>query len=68
MKRRDLGLPEKWEAVEDWLDDSPDIQKIVETSVPRVLIKNPEILELESYTSPPPTEFWENFPSDYPKV
>jgi hypothetical protein len=32
-----------------------------------VVIKNPEFIKLQSYTSPPPKEFWESFPSNHPQ-
>jgi hypothetical protein len=32
-----------------------------------VILKNPEIEILPSYVVPPPDEFWETFPKNYPK-
>ncbi len=67
VNRRKLGLPDEWRTVEEWLDDSRDIAATEEPNSPEVILKNPEIKSLPSYVVPPPAEFWDTFPKNYPK-
>ncbi len=68
LNRTDLGLPRDWERVEDWISTSRDVPKPSAIPSPVSMIKNPEIPVLKNYEKPPPREFWEIFPSNYPKT
>jgi hypothetical protein len=66
VQRRDLGLPAEWETVESWIDESRDIAEINPATQHDWKKKNPEIPVLRSYDVPPPPEFWDSFPNNYP--
>jgi hypothetical protein len=66
VQRRDLGLPAEWETIESWIDDSRDIAAINPATQQDWKKKNPEIPVLRSYDVPPPSEFWDSFPNNYP--
>ncbi len=65
--REDLGLPDGWNTIEDWLNDSRDVPPPGKVSLPVVTLKNPDIPEFPRYDCRPPAEFWKCFPSNYPE-
>jgi len=60
--RRDMGIPEQWYRVDDWLDDNiiPSVQPEAIPSLPELKYKNIPILQ--DYTQVPDKSFWDNFP------
>jgi hypothetical protein len=66
LTRTDLGLPQDWNKVEDWISSSRDVPKSVPIPLPDSAVKNPEIPELENYAVAPKQNFWDIFPSNYP--
>jgi hypothetical protein len=66
LTRKDLGLPESWKTIEDWLNDSRDVPMPGKVSPPVATLKNPDIPELPRYDCRLPAEFWKSFPSNYP--
>jgi hypothetical protein len=66
VQRKTLGLPENWDEVESWIDDSRDIAAPAKIPPAKTALKNPEIEELTNYSVPAQTSFWENFPENYP--
>ncbi len=68
VTRKTLGLPENWEEIEDWIDDSRDV--VPTDRKPRApwQKKNPEIPVLENYQDDPGKHFWDCFPKHYPSV
>ncbi len=67
LRRADLGLPAKWETIEEWVDSSRDVAKSVQISPPVAILKNPEVPGLTDYGVQPSDEFWKIFPSNYPE-
>jgi hypothetical protein len=63
LRRKNLGLPDSWDEVENWLDDSRDVAASTNLSSKSPTVKNPEICVLPDYAKPAP----KNFPSYYPK-
>jgi len=60
--RRDMGIPEQWHIVDDWLDDNiiPTVQPEPVPSMPDLKYKN--IPVLQDYSRAPDESFWANFP------
>jgi hypothetical protein len=68
VQRKTLGLPENWDEVESWIDDSRDIAAPAKFPPAKTALKNPEIEELSDYSVPAKTSFWKNFPKNYPET
>jgi len=67
VTRTDLGLPENWEWIENWLNDFDDtVQDVPDEALP-IILKNPEIPSLNSYVCGAPTNFWAIFPENFEK-
>ena len=66
MERKDLGLPQDWETIASWLDETKDIPRISEISTEKVVEKNKEIPVLKNYEENPDLKFWKCFPTNYP--
>ena len=66
MTRKDLGLPEDWDSIASWLDETKDIPKVWESSAEKIILKNSEIPDLENYVVNPDLQFWKCFPTNYP--
>jgi hypothetical protein len=66
ITRQRLGLPESWEKIQEWIDNSRDvtIEKIAPAK--EWTVKNPEIPDLKSYATAPEARFWKFFPTNYP--
>jgi hypothetical protein len=62
VSRIDLGLPEEWGKIEDWLNESKDIVKSYIPDAPPPALKNPEIPKLVNYEQIAPDDFWKFFP------
>lgn len=60
--RHKLGLP-NWTTVKAWMDPLAEAPVPGKTTPPAVQLKCPEIPELNTYRFPPPTGFWNHFPS-----
>ena len=67
LQRQDLGLPESWEKIQSWIDDSRDVESRGEEEHMKVELKNPEIPPLGDYTSDPGSAFWDKFPKNFPR-
>jgi hypothetical protein len=67
VTRTDLGLPENWEWIENWLNDFDDTVQDVPDEAPPIILKNPEIPSLNSYVCGAPTNFWATFPENFEK-
>jgi len=67
ISRPDLGLPEQWNTVVNWLDDSKDIVYHVPTQIELPTLKNTEIPILNSYNGEAPKSFWTIFPQHFDK-
>ena len=63
MNRKNLGLPEDWSRVEDWLNFKGPIgpPPVIDDSIFK--IKCPELPTLIRYDTEPPASFWKSFPS-----
>jgi hypothetical protein len=59
-------LPESWEIIEEWIDNSKDAIEIVQKEKESWKKKNLNIPILENYGVPPSESFWNFFPSHYP--
>ena len=62
MGRSDLGIPENWYIVEDWLDTSVIPEHPGKEKAQEYTIKNKEIPLLQNYSTTPEETFWEKFP------
>jgi hypothetical protein len=63
---KDLGLPDAWKEIEEWMDDSRDM--IPTERRPRApwTKKNTEIPVLGNHHDHPGQDFWRSFPQHYP--
>jgi hypothetical protein len=68
LTRKDLGLPDRWDLIADWIDDSRDIAKSVKIPNPEATCKNPDVPVLSDYSRKAPDSFWKTFPSNYPET
>jgi hypothetical protein len=59
-------LPDSWEVVEEWIDNSRDAVAGEKKSKEPWKKKNPDIPVLDSYHTPPDVQFWTTFPAHYP--
>jgi hypothetical protein len=66
ITRQRLGLPENWETVQEWIDNSRDVAIEKPSPTKEWTVKNPEIPVLKSYATAPRTEFWLSFPFNNP--
>jgi hypothetical protein len=66
ITRRGLGVPEKWDIVQEWIDDSRKIAALECEKTVVFEFKNAEIPILKNYEKCPGEKFWENFPKFYP--
>ena len=66
VERKDLGLPQDWETIASWLDETKDIPRVSEISTEKVVVKNKEIPVLKNYEENPDLKFWKCFPTNYP--
>jgi hypothetical protein len=66
VTRKELGLPDDWETIASWLDETKDIPNCVESSSESFVLKNTEIPVLENYAENPDLQFWKCFPTNYP--
>jgi hypothetical protein len=63
VRRKDLGLPVKWERVKEWLNyRKTKIWNISNTDSGKVELKNKNIPLLKDYESKPEKAFWDCFP------
>jgi hypothetical protein len=60
-------LPEDWEVIEDWINNTRDVPKSKLLPPPELTLKNPEIPLLGRYHCKPPDKFWRSFPSNFPE-
>jgi hypothetical protein len=67
ITRGDLGLPEAWRDIEEWIDDSRSVACSVQATHKLTDLKNVEIDCLETYAGLAPNSFWYKFPKYYPK-
>ena len=63
--RSDLGLPKKWENVEQWIDDSRDFVRSYPDFLSPPCIKNTEIPFLDCYKKKCSEDFWSIFPKNF---
>jgi hypothetical protein len=64
--RRDLGLPESWSVIKEWIDDSRDVIFSEKKTREPWKKKNPNIPPLNGYRTPPQESFGDSFPAHYP--
>jgi len=67
VSRTDLGLPQDWDKIANWLDDTREDDLFSVGNNEDCKLKNPEIPVLADYCKNPGSEFWKIFPSNYPK-
>jgi hypothetical protein len=61
--RKQLGLPDNWNLVEEWLDATSDNSAENESNLENFTPKWPNIPVLRDYSVDPGDEFWKHFPS-----
>ena len=61
--RKQLGLPDNWNLVEEWLDATGDNSAGYESTVGNFTPKWPNIPVLRDYSVDPGEEYWKQFPS-----
>ena len=63
VKRENLGLPNNWSRVREWIDFKGPLKRYpVNTTDELANLNNPEIPSLEDYSKIPDEKFWTNFP------
>jgi hypothetical protein len=65
VTRTDLGLPENWLWIENWLNDFEDVVQEAQEDSPPIELKNRESPILSSYDNGASKEFWSAFPKNY---
>jgi len=65
VTRKDLGLPENWAWIENWLNDFEDVAQEAHENSPPIELKNSEIPILDCYDNGASDEFWSVFPKNY---
>ena len=65
VTRTELGLPENWLWIENWLNDFEDGVPIEKEENTAINLKNQEIPILNCYNCGASNEFWSNFPKNY---
>ncbi len=65
VTRTDLGLPENWLWIENWLNDFEDVVQEEQKDSPPIELKNREIPILSCYDNGASNEFWSAFPKNY---
>jgi hypothetical protein len=65
VSRKDLGMPEDWSIIDDWINETRDVYTslVRSLSAPRVQ-RNQEIPVLDSYGDYADEKFWETFPEN----
>ncbi len=61
--RKQLGLPDNWNMVEEWLDTTSDNSVAYESYMSDFTPKWPNIPVLRDYSVDPGEEYWKVFPS-----
>jgi hypothetical protein len=68
LTRRSLGLPDNWEKIEEWINNSKDVIPIEKKTREPWKKKNLDIPVLNNYQSPPHESFWQMFLVHYPRI
>jgi hypothetical protein len=64
VTRTELGLPENWSWIENWLNDFEDGVPVDKEENTAINLKNQEIPILNCYGCGASNEFWSNFPKN----